>query len=51
MELFTMNEEQRDIIDIAKKILDKELAHRVEELDHKSEFPIDRKSTRLNSSH
>ena len=38
---FIMNDEQRDILEIATKILDKELAPRVEELDHKGEFPMD----------
>ncbi|HHV19701.1 MAG TPA: acyl-CoA dehydrogenase family protein, partial [Thermoanaerobacterales bacterium] len=41
MEYIIMNDEQRDIINIAKKILEKELVPQLEECDRDSKFPMD----------
>lgn len=41
MEHMTMTEEQRDILTIAKKILDKELVPQLEEYEKSSQFPKD----------
>lgn len=41
MEHMIMNDEQRDIINIAKKILEKELVPQLDECDRTSKFPMD----------
>lgn len=41
MDFIIMNDEQREIIDVAKKILEKELVPQLEECERESKFPMD----------